>query len=545
MHVPVLVVGAGPVGLALAGDLGWRGRSCLLVERGDGSIMQPKMDLVGVRTMEFCRRWGIVDWVETSPYPRDYRQDYVWVTSLTGFELGREPFPSMQETAPPPQSPQHKERCPQDMFDPILRRFVAARPEASVRYETELVSLDESEDGVRAVLRDLRTGNTEVVTADYVVGCDGAGSTVRSALGSTLSGQPALTYTTNVIFRSSELPSLHDKGRAYRFICIGQEGTYATLVAINGGDRWRLSHIGNEQERTLTPAKIDELIVRVVGRPFDYEVLSVVPWTRRELIADTFASRRVFIAGDAAHMMSPTGGFGMNTGIGDAVDLSWKLDGVLQGWGGPGLLRSYEHERRPVATRNVREATLNLDRMLSPRTHRPPAEVFEAGQAGDEARASYGAWFTETMRPEWFSIGIHLGYEYDDSPICVYDGSEIRSNAVDNYEQSTRPGARAPHVWLASGQSTLDLFGRGFALLRLGTDAPTGSGIVAAARRAGVPIAVHAIDEADVVKVYGWPLVLVRPDGHVAWRGNEEPADVEALLGTVTGRAPQSPRKDG
>jgi hypothetical protein len=278
-----------------------------------------------------------------------------------------------------------------------------------------------------------------------------------------------------------------------------------------------------------------------VGRPFDYEVLSVVPWIRRELVADTFASRRVLIAGDAAHMMSPTGGFGMNTGIGDAVDLSWKLDGVLQGWGGPALLRSYEHERRPVAVRNVREATLNLDRMLSPRTRRPPGEVFEAGQAGDQARASYGAWYTETMRPEWFSIGIHLGYEYDDSPICVYDGSEVRSNAADNYEQSTRPGARAPHVWLASGQSTLDLFGKGFTLLRLGANAPTGSGIVEAARRAGVPIAVHAIDEADVVKVYGRPLVVVRPDGHVAWRGDEEPDDVEALLGTVTGRAPQSP----
>src|ERR1700733_11923705 len=139
-RTPVLIVGAGPVGLALAGELGWRGIASILVEKGDGSIYQPKMDLVGVRTMEFCRRWGIVPWVEATPYPRHYRQDNVYVTAVTGYEFGRERFPGMADQPALPQSPQRRERCPQDMFDPVLQRFVRSFPQASLCYHRELVA---------------------------------------------------------------------------------------------------------------------------------------------------------------------------------------------------------------------------------------------------------------------------------------------------------------------------------------------------------------------------------------------------------------------
>src|SRR5262249_36257501 len=155
---------------------------------------------------------------------------------------------------------------------------------------------------------------------------------------------------------------------------------------------------------------------------FDYEVLSVMRWVRRELVADRYGSERVFIAGDAAHLMSPTGGFGMNTGIQDAVDLGWKLAANIRGWAGRGLLGSYEVERHPVAVRNVTEASSNLVRMLSTRNRLPPAEIFQPDAAGDAARADYGRWFTDVMRHEWFTIGIHLGYRYDNSPIVRLDG---------------------------------------------------------------------------------------------------------------------------
>jgi 2-polyprenyl-6-methoxyphenol hydroxylase-like FAD-dependent oxidoreductase len=534
-HTPVLIVGAGPVGLALAGDLGWRGISCTLIEKTDGAIEQPKMDIVGPRTMEFCRRWGIADWVRDAPYPGDYPQDCVYVTSLDGYELGRERFPGRAHEKCPPQSPQKRERVPQDMFDPILQRFVGSFPHVRLLYRTELVGFVETANEVTALVLDTATGATREISADYLVGTDGGASLVRERACITMSGNPALTYTTNVLFRCADFPALHDKGKAYRFIFIGPEGTWLTIVAINGGDRFRMSIVGSADKVNHSEADIRTALRRAAGRDFDYEILSVMRWVRRELVADSYGTERVFIAGDAAHLMSPTGGFGMNTGIQDAVDLGWKLSATIQGWAGSSLLRSYEIERRPVAVRNVTEASSNLGRMLSTRQRLPPPEIFQAGAAGDASRADYGRWFTETMRHEWFTLGFHLGYRYDSSPIIVPDGTPAPPLPTSSYVQTARPGARAPHAWLPDGRSTLDLFGRGFVLLRLARDAPGGERIAGAAAQAGVPLEVIALDVAQVSELYQRRLVLVRPDGHVAWRADEEPANARALIELVRG----------
>jgi 2-polyprenyl-6-methoxyphenol hydroxylase-like FAD-dependent oxidoreductase len=534
-QIPVLIVGAGPVGLALAGDLGWRGTACTLVEKTDGAIYQPKMDMVGVRTMEFCRRWGIVPWVENCPYNRDYPQDFAYVTGLNGYELGREFMPSMRLDRPPPQSPQKKERCPQDMFDPILARFVHSFPHVTTRYRTELISLEQRAGGVTACLRDLDSGRENIVDAAYVVGCDGGTSTVREALGIGMSGSPVLTYTTNAIFRREGFEALHDKKPAYRYIFIGSEGTWATVVAINGRDRWRFSIIGDDSKRSLGEADVRAAIIRAVGCEFDFEILSILPWVRRELIADNYGHGRVYIAGDAAHLTSPTGGFGMNTGIQDSVDIAWKLDGCLRGWGGPELLASYELERRPVAIRNITEATGNLHRMLSPRKQRPPKALFAPGPEGDRARESFGATFAQTMKREWHTLGIHLGYVYEGSPIVVPDGTPAPPDEVMTYTQTARPGSRAPHVWLDEGVTSLDLFGRGFVLLRFGRAAPSGEALVAALRRRGAPVEVTEIRSSAAAELYQQPLVLVRPDGHVAWRGDTDPDHAESLAEIVTG----------
>jgi 2-polyprenyl-6-methoxyphenol hydroxylase-like FAD-dependent oxidoreductase len=493
------------------------------------------MDIVGPRTMEFCRRWGIADWVRDAPYPGDYPQDCVYVTGLNGYELGRERFPGRAQEKCPAQSPQKRERVPQDMFDPILQRFVRGFAHVRLAYRTELVSFEETADGVRAQLLDVASGETRELAADYLVGTDGGASLVREAARITMSGNPALTYTTNVMFRCADFPSLHDKGRAYRFIFIGPEGTWLTIVAINGGDRFRMSIVGSADKVTHSESDIHAALRRAMGRDFDYEILSVMRWVRRELVADSYGTGRMFIAGDAAHLMSPTGGFGMNTGIQDSVDLGWKLAAAVQGWAGSALLRSYEIERRPVAVRNVTEASSNLGRMLSTRQRRPPPEIFQAGEAGDAARAEYGRWFTETMRHEWFTIGVHLGYRYDSSPIIVPDGTPPPPLSISTYAQTARPGARAPHVWLPDGRSILDLFGRGFALLRLGRDAPRGDGIRSAAAQAGVPLEAIELDLVEVNELYGRRLVLVRPDGHVAWRADDEPADARALIDVVRG----------
>lgn len=534
--VPVLIVGAGPVGLALAGDLGWRGVQCRLIEKTDGSIYQPKMDMVGIRTMEFCRRWGIVEWVENSPYPRDYPQDNVWLESLTGIEFGREPMVSKNEERCPPQSPQKRERCPQDMFDPILRRFASRFPEVTLSYRTELVDLDEGEAGVTAKLRNPETGVEEIVSADYLVGTDGAASVVREKLGIAMLGESVLTYTTNVIFRCHDLPSLHDKGKAYRFIFIGREGTWLTIVAIDGADRWRMSIIGDKSKRQVPESEIRELIVRAMGKPFEFEIESVMPWTRRELVADSYGTDRVFLAGDACHLMSPTGGFGMNTGIADAVDIAWKLEAAVKGWSGPNLLKSYGIERKPVAERAVKEASGNLGRMLAARKTAPPEIAFKPGPEGAAARKQYGDWYTEIMRREWYSIGIHLGFDYYHSPVICPDGSPAPPDEVSHYKQTGRPGHRAPHVWLQDGKSILDLFGRGYVLLCFG--AADGEGFAKAASRRRVPLEIVEVNgEKAARSLYGANYVLVRPDGHVAWRGDTLPEDAGRVIEVVRGAA--------
>jgi 2-polyprenyl-6-methoxyphenol hydroxylase-like FAD-dependent oxidoreductase len=542
-RTPVLIVGGGPVGLALAGELGWRGVPCTLIEKSDGSIEQPKMDLVGIRTMEFCRRWGILDWVRDAPYPLDYPQDYIYVTGLNGYELSREPFPGRGFEPCPPESPQKRERVPQDMFDPILRRFAERSGLTTLRYNCELIAFQESPGGVRAEVRDTVTGNTEIIEADFMAGTDGGASTVREQLGIPMSGTPALTYTTNVMFRCKNFAELHDKGPGYRFIFIGPEGTWLTIVAVNGGDRFRMSIVGSPQKIDHSDDDIRAALKRAMGQDFDYEILSVMRWVRRELVADRYGTSRIFLAGDAAHLMSPTGGFGMNTGIGDAVDLGWKLEAVIKGWGGAELLASYDAERRPVGLRNVAEASSNLRRMLSTRERLPGPEIFKDGPESDAARKDYGEWFAAIMRHEWFANGVMLGYRYDNSPVVMSDGTPVPPDSSHPYVQTARPGARAPHVWLKDGRSTLDLFGRGFVLLRLGNNPPPAAKIERAANECGVPLNSIEIGEAEVLTAYERRLVLVRPDGHVAWRADAEPADAGMLLDVIRGQGNQVQRQ--
>lgn len=534
MTLPVLVVGGGPVGLALAGELGWRGIECLLIERSDGVVVQPKMDIVGVRSMEFCRRWGIVDRVEAAGYNRSHPQDYAWVSTLTGYEFGREPFPPPASEPTPAESPQHRERCPQNFFDPVLADFARSHPTVTLRYGTECAGFEQRGERVFATLRDVRTGHEEAVECAYLVGCDGGASGTRERLGIPMAGSAVLTYTTNAIIRCPGFWALHNKRPGYRYIFIGPEGTYATLVAIDGRDNYRFSFVGDDTRRLLSEDEVRGLILRAMGKPFDFEILSIMPWVRRELVAERLSEGRVFIAGDAAHLTSPTGGFGMNTGLQDAVDLGWKLAAMIEGWGGPRLLQTYDMERRPVAIRNVREATGNLRRMLSPRDAKPPAAIFAPGSEGDAARAEFGEAYTRMMKREWFTIGIHLGYIYEGSPIIVPDGTPAPPDEVSTYTQTARPGSRAPHVWLAPGRSTLDLFGRSFVLLRFDAVVDA-TAFERAARVVRMPLRIIDLEHPEAARVYERKLVLVRPDGHVAWRGDAIPEDVQEVVDTVRG----------
>ena len=501
------------------------------------------MDLVGVRTMEFCRRWGIVDWVRDAPYPGDYPQDCVWVTDLNGFELGREQFPGRAFEARPPQSPQKRERVPQDMFDPILRRFATSFDCVDLQYQTALVVVRGGPDRVEATLRDTSTGATRTVTADYLIGTDGGASTVREGAGIPMSGNPALTYTTNVLFRCADFPSLHRMGKAYRFIFIGPEGTWLTIVAVNGGDRFRMSIVGTPDKVNHSEADIRAALRRAMGKDFDYEILSVMRWVRRELVADRYGAGRVFIAGDAAHLMSPTGALGMNTGIQDAVDLGWKLEAVLRGWGGADLLRSYESERRPVALRNVAASTENLGRMLSTRERKPPPEVFETGPQADAIRREYGDWFTADhaarMVHERLSsrlplrrfadrvAGRHAGAAARDPHLYPDARGRARARRMCCCPTGARPSICSGAALCCCVSAPMRRAGRACCGRRRTPAFPCGPCRSICRRSA---------------QAYQRALVLVRPDGHVAWRADAEPLRGGRRHRRGAGRASRSPR---
>ncbi len=531
LEVPVTIVGGGPVGLALAADLGWRGVPCLLVEQNTEAIGAAKMIVVSVRTMELCRRIGVAGKVRDWGFPPAFCLDNVFVTNLNGYEIGRVKMPTMGETLPPPSSPEAQIHCPQTWFDPILRDHARKFPTVRMRFRTRFDSYLQDDDGVTAELRDLDTGRTESVRSRFLVGCDAYASTVRSQMGVQMHGDHVLDHSINVELRISELHSYHDKGDAGRYIFIGPEGTWGTFVAIDGCDTWRITFYG-ANEIDVRAIDVDAAVRRILDKPFDYEIRHVGHWVRRAVVADRFADRRVFVAGDAAHALPPNGGFGMNTGIADAFDLSWKIEAALAGWGGEQLLESYDLERRPVGLRAVQEALMNYFRLTSA-TRFP--EIDEPNDAGAALRRQLGRRLVEQNTKSWQPLGIHLGYSYDPSPVIVPDGTPRAEDDSIGYEPSARPGARAPHAWVAPERSTLDLFGRSFTLMDFGADANDVERITESAGAKHVPLQVERLEQPDIARLYERKLVLVRPDGHVAWRADRVPADAGALIDRVRG----------
>ncbi|WP_205962327.1 FAD-dependent oxidoreductase [Neopusillimonas aestuarii] len=551
LETDVLIIGAGPVGLALAGDLGWRGKRCIVVERGDGVVVQPKMDQVGIRTMELCRRWGLVKAVEASPYNRDYPQDNIYLTSLNGWELGREPFPSMNDDRPPPYSPQKRERCPQNMFDPILRDFAQSHSYVQLLYHHTFKHLEQQSEGVLATVYDDSKQQTITVKARFLVGCDGARSRVREMLDIPMSGKGLLTYTTNVIFRCENLNQLHEKRPGYRHLFLGSKGTWGTLVAINGRDNWRMSIVGDQVKRNYTHDELRQFAYQMMGKPFDLEILSVLSWARYELVADQYRKGHCFLAGDACHLTSPTGGLGMNTGITDAAALGWMLSACLDGWGGEFLLDAYEPERRPIAQQIVQISTRNLQAMKSVGRHEA---LLDDSQEGEQARAHVGRTFSEAMRKEWYLDNVHLGYRYLSSPAIVYEqesAAQVKKEQAETavYTPSTQPGRRAPHYWLAPDESTLDAFGRGYVLVDTGLagdeDGADWQAWSLTATRLKIPLKRVRWANPELARLYQKRFVLVRPDDIVAWRGDALPANPQALLQFVTGQSRVYSEKEG
>jgi 2-polyprenyl-6-methoxyphenol hydroxylase-like FAD-dependent oxidoreductase len=510
----VIIVGAGPVGLGLACDLGQRGVACILIEKRDGAITVPKQSMVSARNMEFCRRWGVAKTVRTAVWPESHSRDFVYLESMRGRELVRFKVPSYKERDKRDFTPEAACPCPQIYFDPILGNHARTFPNVSLRYNTRLDGFRQDDDGVTAEVTDMATGATQTLRAQYLVGCDGPSGLVRQALGIGIEGIGAIAHSVNLYFRSAELATSHDKSWARFYRVIDESGCWGELIPIDGKELWRLTVF----DEPLSKTEPDFLLRKMTGGPFAYQMISVSPWERRDYVAKSYGQGRVLIAGDAGHECSPTGGIGMHTGLEEAVNLGWKLAAMAEGWGGPALIASYEIERRPIAVRNVGLATRSYNAIAAIPGWREGVTDWEAN-------------------PAWLSVPEHikLHYCYEDSPVCVPDGTPALAFDPAQFVPSTRPGTRAPHAWLDDERSTLDLFGDGFVLLRLGTNAPDGTRLIEAAKARGVPMREVTLADPQVAALYETSLVLVRPDGHVAWRGNEDPADGAAIVDRIRG----------
>lgn len=531
-HVPVLIVGGGPVGLALAADLGWRGISCLLVEQGDGVIATPKMNEVNVRTMEFCRRWGIADKVTNCPFPADYSRDVVFMTTMSGHELGRMRRPS-GNAVPGPHSPVRMAICSQKWFDPMLADLARSFPHVELRHRWKMERFEADADGVTAYLVAMDGGSRETVRARYLAAADGANSGVRRTLGIGLSGDEVLSRPVHLFFRTPDLCKQIGVEEGTFFLVVDREGMWANVRVIDPVDGlWRLMAL--DAPAGLTPDTIDRqgMLRRALGRDLDVEWVGASIWIRRGVVADRYADGPVFLLGDAVHQLSPTGAMGMNTGIGDAVDLAWKLAASIEGWGGPGLVRSYEAERRPIGLRNVAMATQFYESHLE---FEGLSAIEDDTPEGAAVRAKTGPLMTQQVARMFRTTGLQIGYRYENSPVCIADGSAPIADDPEHFIASARPGARAPHGWLPDGRSILDLFGKGFVLLRFPPAAPSADPLADAARALGALLRIETIDDASLAALYGCKLALVRPDGHVAWRGDSLPDEPVRLMRQLCG----------
>lgn len=533
MHdIPVLIVGGGPVGLTASLLLSRQGIRSLLVERHPGTAILPKARGINARTMEMYRQLGIEQAIRDAGLSTERTGFIVWTESLAGREIERR-VPGRMRPENRGASPVLNCLCAQDDLEPVLRRFAEAETLAELRFNTEMIAVSQDADGVEATLTDRVSGGETIVRAQYLIAADGAQSRVRRIVAREMIGREGVYDSVNILFNADLRQWVHDRPAALYFV--EQPDLRATFLTINAHDRWSfLIHSLKQYGYTaadFTPERCAALIRQGVGKPdLPVKILGVSVWEASAVVADRYRDGRLLLAGDAAHEMPPTGGFGLNTGVQDAQNLAWKLAAVLKGQAGPTLLDTYDPERRPLATVTTQAS---LENSLSMgRTARQ-----------DDAKLPRSEFLNEQ--------GLIFGAQYQSSAI-IPDGTPapVIADPVTQYLPSARPGSRAPHVPLQrNGEpvSTIDLFGNVFVLLT----GPRGDAwrrvalALASATRPG--LTVHTIGGGEIADPDGaWQTayavdasgaVLVRPDGYVGWRCPTMPANparaLEAALDTI------------
>lgn len=534
-QVPVLIVGGGASGLTLAMDLGFRGVPCRVIESRVGAAKNPRCNTTAARSMEHYRRLGVADRIRAAGLPADYPTTVVYRTRFIGEQITRLELPSsgvarsstFDDPRWPTPEPQH--RISQIFLEPILEEHAASFPGVTIERGTCLLGFEQDERTVRAIVQEA-SGQRRTIEAQYLVGCDGAHSTVRRQLGIRYEGINAVSQAVSTYIDSPELAALN-VDPAWSAWSINPDGT-SLFIAIDGGSRF-LHHAFFAPEVDTSQIDPRELIAKTVGREIAYEELATVRWTGRALNAERYRVGRTMLVGDAAHIWVPMAGYGMNAGIQDATNLAWMLSAVHHGWAGAGLLDGYEAERRPLGFIASRAAAGIMTNILG---HALRQQVELAGARGAQARARLGEAIQRGDGRQYHPVGLNFAYSYHESPLIIADGSEPPTFEVDRYEPSARPGSRLPHLRRADGTPIFDQLGPDFTLLRVGDAAPNGQGLVSASEHRGVPLRVLTLLEPAAAGLYGENcLVLVRPDQTVAFRSAQPIADPVAIIDRVRG----------
>jgi len=537
----VLVVGAGPVGLTLAMDLAWRGVEVLVVEkRARAAPPPPKCNHVSARTMEVFRRLGVAGKLRNAGLPADYPNDVSYRTTFTGTELTRIPIPCRRDrytatdgpdTDWPTPEPPH--RINQIFLEPILFDHAAQMPKLTILPETELLSVSQADDSAAATVRDLTTGAKRTIACQYLIGCDGGSSLVRKAIGARFEGDPVIQRAQSTYIRAPSLIDLQSEARAWATFSLNPRRS-GNVYAIDGRETWIIHNYLRPNEEDFAAIDRDWAIRQILGvdDTFEYEVIAEEDWFGRRLVADTFRDRRIFICGDAAHIWVPYAGYGMNAGIADAANVAWLLAAHLNGWAPAAILNAYEAERHPI-TQQVSHFVMDHAHAMAGQRGSVPDNLEDDTPDGAAARAALGQQAYDLNVQQYCCAGLNFGYYYDRSPLIGYDSGQHPPYSMAGYTPSTTPGCRAPHFWLGEGRSFYDALGPEYTLVRFDPTVDVGPFVQAAATQ-GLPLALlDSVPPPD--GLIADPLLLVRPDQHVGWRGAGLPYDVDRLVQKLRG----------
>ncbi|NRP90731.1 2,4-dichlorophenol 6-monooxygenase [Ensifer adhaerens] len=533
----ILIAGGGPVGLALAGELGRRSVDTIIIDPKAGFHEHPRATYIGPRTLEYFRAWGIIDDVLAAAVPADYPIDIAFTETVAGEEFMRLSYPNIRESSN--RSPDILEKYPQlnwsrygkivigqNILEPVLAKFVKNQPSVRHFHEHTLSSFEDFGDHVVAKVS-LADGSIKEIRSRYILGCDGARSVVRAQLGVKFEGLGKVGESVNTFFRSDRLLEAIGK-RPAAIYWVLKRGVTGAFLAIDGRNHWVFSrHLMPDEAGTEEDPAI--AIRTALGCDVDFTVISSWPWIPRELVATTYKTGSAILVGDAAHLLSPTGGYGLNTGVGDAMNIAWKLQAKLAGWGDDELLSTYESERKPVFRRNGGQATHNRavmrEIMSAGRRLATPADRSEAIQEIVASKPRHGKHFD--------GMGIYLGDRYDESAIIVPDCTPSPPWDAEIYYPSAKPGGRLPLVWRDDKTTLHDLCGQGFTLFTVGED--ISSHFEREAARLGLPLVVEKMPREIMVQLQA-DHVLVRPDGIICWRMTGVSANVETVLGILMGK---------